>query len=86
MGERIAEPAENPSGPKAHPSGAVCMEPGCNKVRTDEPDYSAIQVMFENGVLGWYSGDDGELCPPHMAALMELGNKRSYRYFGDGLD
>lgn len=52
----------------------------CGKVRTNEPDYTPIQAIMGNP-LGWYSGKDGELCPPHIAYLMNMANRTS-RYVG----
>lgn len=53
----------------------------CGKTRTDEPDYSPIQVIT-HGVLGWYSTDsEGGICPEHIAALMNEGN-RTNEYVG----
>lgn len=53
----------------------------CGKVRTDEPDYSPVQVIT-HGVLGWFSSEHkGDLCPEHMAALMNEGN-RTNEYVG----
>ena len=43
----------------------------CRRERTlaDAYDYNPIQVL--TGVpLGWYSGDDGEVCPQCMEKLM----------------
>jgi len=61
----------------------TCSEHGCTTNRTDEPDYSPIQAMTGQP-LGWYSGDDGEFCPKHIAGLMALGNRQPYRYFEPG--
>lgn len=49
-----------------------CAE--CARVRavTDE-DYSPLQVVTGQP-LGWYSGDDGEICGDCMSALMRRGN------------
>ncbi len=34
----------------------------CGRIRTgDDFDYNAMQVIF-GSALGWYSGDDGEIC------------------------
>lgn len=45
----------------------------CGKERTDEPDYSPMQLLLGNPV-GWYSGDDGELCPTDMQRLFNSAN------------
>jgi hypothetical protein len=55
----------------------VCSQ--CGVTRTDEPDYSAIQPMTGQP-LGWYSGDDGEICPKDIAELMATSNLRTYAY------
>lgn len=45
----------------------------CGLVRTDEPDYSPIQLILGQEV-GWYSGDDGEICPKDMQELFNKAN------------
>ena len=35
----------------------------------DAYDYSPLQIVT-NQPLGWYSGDDGEMCPEDMARLI----------------
>jgi hypothetical protein len=52
---------------------------GCGRERTmggagsehpmDAYDYSPLQVLTGSAV-GWYSGDDGELCPEEMQAAL----------------
>lgn len=44
----------------------------CQRERTleDAYDYNPIQVIT-NKPLGWYSGDDGEVCPQCMAKILE---------------
>lgn len=37
----------------------------------DAYDYTPMQVMTGQP-LGWYSGDDGEVCPEDMAKTMGL--------------
>lgn len=74
---RLADVAANPS---VSETGAACSQPGCETHRTTEPEYSAIQAMTGQP-LGWYSGDDGEFCPKHIAELMAMGNRRAYNYF-----
>lgn len=56
----------------------VCDD--CGKTRTNEPEYSALQALTGQP-LGWYSGDDGEICPADMAKLMNMSN-RTTRYEG----
>lgn len=46
----------------------------CSRERTAEDwDYSPLQVVFGQPV-GWYSGDDGEICREDMAKT--LGGQR----------
>lgn len=48
----------------------------CGRERTlegmDAYDYSALQVI-SNQPLGWYSGDDGEVCPEDMEKMVRGG-------------
>ena len=37
----------------------------CHRLRTTEHDYSPFQVLMGQP-LGWYSADDGEICPEDM--------------------
>lgn len=55
------------------PNEIICME--CGKARTDEPDYSPMDLILGRSP-GWYSGDDGQLCPDCMAALFGTANDR----------
>jgi hypothetical protein len=43
----------------------------CGRERTlqDFNDYSPIQAIM-GAPLGWYSGDDGEICPEDMTDMM----------------
>lgn len=43
----------------------------CNRDRTihDVNDYNPLQVVT-GSPLGWYSGDDGEICPECMTNMM----------------
>lgn len=43
----------------------------CGRARTDDDwdDYSPMQVVF-GAPLGWYSGDDGEICGECMTKLV----------------
>ena len=47
----------------------------CGRERTlaDANDYNPIQAIT-GAPLGWYSGDDGEICPEDFTKLMRLGN------------
>lgn len=47
----------------------------CDRQRTaqDTIDYHPLQV-FTDGPFGWYSGDDGELCPECFMAMMRKAN------------
>ena len=50
-----------------------CME--CKREREPmDEDYSPMQVLF-GAPLGWYSGDDGELCGGCMSALIGKANR-----------
>ena len=44
----------------------------CNRERTiqDAYDYHPIQVLTDKP-LGWYSGEDGEVCPECMTSLVD---------------
>lgn len=46
----------------------------CQKQRTDEPDYHPIQAIT-GAPLGWYSGDDGELCPDCFTDIIRGSNR-----------
>lgn len=50
-----------------------CEICGRERVLADDYDYSPSQV-FTGRPLGWYSGDDGEICGEHMAKLMGRAN------------
>lgn len=49
------------------------MTPRCGQCdrerRADELDYTPLQALLALP-LGWYSGDDGELCPECMTKLL----------------
>lgn len=47
----------------------------CGRERTlaDAYDYNPIQAITGQP-FGWYSGDDGEICPEDFTKLMRLGN------------
>lgn len=44
----------------------------CQRERTirDAYDYNPLQVL-SGQPLGWYSGDDGEICPECMTRIMQ---------------
>ena len=46
----------------------------CGKERTDEPDYNPMQVIF-GYPFGWYSGDDGEMCPACFTDIFDTANR-----------
>ena len=48
----------------------------CGRFRTPEDvqDYSFMQVLYGNPV-GWYSDDDGEMCPECMRFLLTWNQK-----------
>jgi len=52
----------------------ICGSCGRKRTLQDAYDYNPIQVLT-NVPLGWYSGDDGEICPQCMTELMR-GNTR----------
>ncbi len=41
--------------------------------RDDEPAYDPFVWLAQNRA-GWYSGDDGELCPSCLSALIQRAN------------
>lgn len=43
----------------------------CGRERTiyDVNDYNPLQAII-GAPLGWYSGDDGEMCPEDMTKMM----------------
>lgn len=60
--------------PTTEASAGVPKCSGCGRERTiqDAYDYNPLQVITGQTV-GWYSGDDGELCPSCMARLLGVG-------------
>lgn len=50
----------------------------CGKERTDEIDYNPLQLIapsqLEGDVIGWYSGEDGEICGPDMLKMFKRAN------------
>lgn len=45
----------------------------CGRERTaDDRDYSPLQVVT-GAALGWYSDDDGELCPECLTGMLRGG-------------
>lgn len=57
------------------PTCSLCRRQRFSPNETGEPvlqdgvDYSPVQVMTGQPV-GWYSGDDGEVCPPCMSKTL----------------
>lgn len=47
----------------------------CGRERTiqDDYDYSPLQVLTGKP-FGWYSGDDGEICPEDFTKMMGRSN------------
>lgn len=59
---------------------AKCSQ--CGRERTPQDrDYDPIKAVTQ-GLVGWYSGSDGEVCSEDMVDLMMLGNK-GYVYHAD---
>lgn len=56
--EHVREPGETGTPP-------VCVLCGRERTAHDVYDYNPLQVVM-NQPLGWYSGDDGEMCPECM--------------------
>ena len=46
----------------------------CNVERSTEPDYSPIQAITGQP-FGWYSGDDGEMCPACFTDIFDTANR-----------
>ena len=46
----------------------------CNIERSTEPDYSPIQAITGQP-FGWYSGDDGEMCPACFTDIFDTANR-----------
>ena len=51
---------------------AICDD--CGKRRTDEKEYSPMQVVLWQP-LGWYSGSDGEMCTECFTRMIERANR-----------
>ena len=51
-----------------------CGDCGRERTVADAYDYNPLQVVMGQP-LGWYSGDDGELCPEDMTRLMGVANR-----------
>lgn len=78
---RLAEPAENPSDKVSGNPVADEFAPKvcalCGRTRgadlvaypMDAYDYSAVQAIMGQP-LGWYSGDDGEICPEEITEML----------------
>lgn len=52
---------------------ATCAS--CGRARSEEDylDYDPMQVVF-GSTLGWYSGDDGEVCGGCMTKMIRGGS------------
>ena len=50
-------------------TGPVCSSCGRARTAMDAYDYNPLQVVTGQP-LGWYSGDDAELCPVCMARIL----------------
>jgi len=80
--ESLMEALAIPAGPKAgermttQPSTEVPTCGSCGRKRTpqDAYDYNPLQVIMRQP-LGWYSGDDSEVCPECMTTLMSGGKR-----------
>lgn len=55
--------------PQPAPLVPRCSQCGRERTVHDAYDYSPLQVVT-NQPVGWYSGDDGELCPEHITELL----------------
>lgn len=53
------------------PKCSICRRPR-GLTGMDAYDYSPMQVM-SGQPLGWYSGDDGEICPEDMEKNLRSG-------------
>lgn len=49
---------------------ATCARCGLERTEDDAEDYSPMQVILGED-LGWYSGDDCELCGPCTTEILE---------------
>lgn len=54
-------------------SEAVKCEQCGRERRAEDLDYNPMQAIF-GGSLGWYSGDDGEMCGTCLQELMTHAN------------
>jgi hypothetical protein len=70
MTEITTTPDEGTTEPAAE--AVTCDD--CGKVRTTEPDYNPFALLVR-GEVGWYSGNDGELCPPCIAGMIAGANR-----------
>lgn len=76
-----AEVAQAPTEAPREPFALIpptCGSCGRERGLQDPYDYNPIQVLT-GFPLGWYSGDDGELCPQCMTELAALGRPASQR-------
>ena len=53
----------------SHDLVPTCSACGRERTLNDAYDYNPIQVMTGQS-LGWYSGDDGEVCPEDMTKML----------------
>lgn len=56
------------------PGAAVCTNCGRRRTEEDSLSYDPLQGVFGTA-LGWYSGDDGELCPNCLLGVLN-GSRR----------
>lgn len=48
----------------------------CGRERTDQdPDYEPLQLLTLGTRIGWYSGDDGEICGADMQIMFQRANR-----------
>ena len=50
----------------------TCIACGRERTVNDAYDYNPLQVVTGQP-LGWYSGDDGEICPDDMESTLRGG-------------
>lgn len=58
---------------EAHDRHAIAASAAASRTLRDAYDYNPIQVVTGQR-LGWYSADDGEMCPECMARLLGRTN------------
>ena len=57
-----------------NPEVPTCGSCGRKRTPQDAYDYNPLQVIMRQP-LGWYSGDDSEVCPECMTTLMSGGKR-----------